>query len=108
MRQVFEAGFFHADPHPGNFLVLADGRIALLDFGMVGRLDDEHRLALVRLLGATVRQDAGAMALTFQSLGILRSPASRQAVRCDLRRLLDEYYGLSMDQFTLSDYVTAC
>ena len=43
LTQVFEAGFFHADPHPGNFLVTDDGRLALLDFGMVGYLDDELR-----------------------------------------------------------------
>ena len=40
MRMIFEFGFFHADPHPGNFFVREDGSIALIDFGMVGNLND--------------------------------------------------------------------
>jgi ubiquinone biosynthesis protein len=46
LKEVFEAGFFHADPHAGNFLVLQDGRVGVLDFGMVGQLDEELRHAM--------------------------------------------------------------
>jgi ubiquinone biosynthesis protein len=105
MRQVFGAGFFHADPHPGNFLVLDDGRIGLLDFGMVGRLDEQARHALVALLAATVRQDANGMVGTFERLGILRAPDTRDGVRRDLGRLLDRYYGRSLDEIRLGEYV---
>lgn len=52
MKQVCIDGFFHADPHPGNVLLLADGRIGLLDLGMVGRLSPEMRERLLRLLVA--------------------------------------------------------
>jgi ubiquinone biosynthesis protein len=55
--QVMVAGVFHADPHPGNVLVLADGRLGLLDFGSVGRLDASVRAALQRLLLAMDRGD---------------------------------------------------
>ena len=105
MAQVFEAGFFHADPHPGNFLVLADGRIAMLDFGMVGQLDEELRHLFWQLLIATVRQDATAVTDGLESLGVLRSPATRDAVRRDMHHLLERYYGLSIDQFEISDYI---
>jgi ubiquinone biosynthesis protein len=103
MRQVFGAGFFHADPHPGNFLVLDDGRIGLLDFGMVGRIDEQMRRALVTLLAATVRQDAAGMAGAFERLGILRAPEAQDGVRRDLGRLLDRYYGRSLDEIRLGD-----
>jgi ubiquinone biosynthesis protein len=57
LRQIMVSGVFHADPHPGNVLVLTDGRIGLLDFGSVGRLDASLRGALQRLLLALDRGD---------------------------------------------------
>jgi ubiquinone biosynthesis protein len=57
LRQIMLDGVFHADPHPGNVLVLADGRLGLLDFGSVGRLDASVRAALQRLLLAMDRGD---------------------------------------------------
>jgi ubiquinone biosynthesis protein len=58
--QITEGGVFHADPHPGNVLLLTDGRLALLDFGSVGRLDARQRLALQDLLLALGRSDPAA------------------------------------------------
>jgi ubiquinone biosynthesis protein len=58
--QITEGGVFHADPHPGNVLLLSDGRLALLDFGSVGRLDARQRLALQDLLLALGRGDPAA------------------------------------------------
>jgi ubiquinone biosynthesis protein len=57
LRQIVLDGIFHADPHPGNVLVLEDGRLGLLDFGSVGRLDASLRAALQRLLLAMDRGD---------------------------------------------------
>jgi ubiquinone biosynthesis protein len=57
LRQVLQFGFFHADPHPGNVVVLADGRLGLIDFGAVGRLDPVQRAAIVDLVAGVVRQD---------------------------------------------------
>jgi len=59
--QITEGGVFHADPHPGNVLLLADGRLALLDFGSVGRLDAQQRLALQDLVLALGRGDPAAL-----------------------------------------------
>ena len=62
LRQVVLDGVFHADPHPGNVLLLTDGRLALLDFGSVGRLDVTVRAALQQLLLAVDRGDPAAVA----------------------------------------------
>ncbi len=59
--QITEGGVFHADPHPGNILLLTDGRLALLDFGSVGRLDAQQRSALQNLLLALGRADPAAL-----------------------------------------------
>jgi ubiquinone biosynthesis protein len=59
--QITEGGVFHADPHPGNVLLLTDGRLALLDFGSVGRLDAQQRSGLQGLLLAVGRRDPAAL-----------------------------------------------
>jgi ubiquinone biosynthesis protein len=59
--QLTQSGVFHADPHPGNILLLADGRLALLDFGSVGRLDTQMRSGLQNLLLAIGRADPAAL-----------------------------------------------
>jgi ubiquinone biosynthesis protein len=59
--QITEGGVFHADPHPGNVLLLADNRLALLDFGSVGHLDAQQRIALQNLLLAVGRGDSAAL-----------------------------------------------
>ena len=58
LYQYFVSGFFHADPHPGNLFYLADGRIAILDCGMMGRLDPQTRATLTELVLAIVSSDA--------------------------------------------------
>ncbi len=68
-RSVFVHGVVHADPHPGNFLVTPDGRIALLDFGCVLRLSADERRGYARLLGHVFAGDAGAVASQLEALG---------------------------------------
>jgi len=60
LRQIFEFGIFHADPHPGNLCVLADGRVGLIDFGIVGTLSSDLQLNQLGLLAAVQRQDLDA------------------------------------------------
>lgn len=68
-RQVFRGGVVHADPHPGNFLVTADGRIAVLDFGCVLRLSLDERRGYARLLAALGAGDAAAAGRELRALG---------------------------------------
>ncbi len=72
LRQIVIDGVFHADPHPGNILLLTDGRLGLIDFGSVGRLDSELRAALQRLLLALDRRDP--VALTDALLEVTARP----------------------------------
>lgn len=61
LHMVFDDGFYHADPHPGNVLFLDGGRVGLLDFGMVGRLSEERRQQFVLLLAAVMDRDEDAI-----------------------------------------------
>jgi ubiquinone biosynthesis protein len=77
LHQVLFAGVFHADPHPGNVLVLDDGRLRLLDFGSVGRLDRTTRTALLEVLLAVERQDPAG--LTDALLAVVARPGDLDA-----------------------------
>lgn len=98
LREVFEFGFFHADPHPGNFFVRSDGAIALIDFGMVGHLDERLQDTLLRVGLAVVRQDAGRLADEFYKLGVAGGRAKRAALQRDLDHLLGRYTGRPIEE----------
>lgn len=70
-RQVYIQGYFHADLHPGNIFVLRDGRLAALDFGMMGRLSDEMRFFLARMLQGFLKRDYRQVAEVHVAAGII-------------------------------------
>ncbi len=92
LKQVFEHGLFHADPHPGNILVLENNVIAPLDFGMVGRLDRSLREAVGELLVGVVRKDVERIVRTLRELGSVDEGVDLMALRTDLADFLDRYY----------------
>ncbi|HMO57211.1 MAG TPA: AarF/ABC1/UbiB kinase family protein [Roseiflexaceae bacterium] len=91
--EIFDHGFFHADPHPGNFFVLPGGTIGLIDFGMVGRLDSDLRGALLRLTLALIRQDSRRMLEELLEIGVAPGALRTSALRRDLDRLIDHVRG---------------
>ena len=62
LKMVLEDGFFHADPHPGNIFYLPDGRIGVIDFGMVGRVSEQRRFQIVQLLHGLVERESAPVA----------------------------------------------
>jgi ubiquinone biosynthesis protein len=94
MRQFFEFGTFHADPHPGNIMRLDGDVPALLDFGMTGQLSGELKGQLATTLLALVRGDIELMINVYTDIGVFSEGADLAAVRLDLLELLDRYYGV--------------
>src|SRR6185369_2104720 len=80
-RMMLVHGLFHADPHPGNVHVAEDGRIILLDFGMVVRVPLELRRQLVAAIFAAIRRDPDALAAAFHALGLVVSGADPTVIR---------------------------
>jgi len=78
-NQVFRDGFFHADMHPGNMLLDAEGRIVALDFGIMGRLDLETRVQLARMLMGFLSGDYATVADVFYEAGFITDPDARPA-----------------------------
>jgi ubiquinone biosynthesis protein len=102
-QQFLTDGFFHADPHPGNIFYLNDGRIALLDCGMVGSIDRKTRSSLTEMLLAIV--DADASRCTQLSLRLAEPTQTLDLARIerDYDRLLRRYYNLSLDDLNTSE-----
>jgi ubiquinone biosynthesis protein len=98
---IFEHGFFHADPHPGNFFIDSSGRVGIVDFGMVGALDDRLREQLGRLLNGFLRQDPGRLADALLALGTSTGAVDRARLREDVANLLAGYFGRSVGQVSL-------
>lgn len=96
LREVFEFGFFHADPHPGNFFVQPDGSIAMIDFGMVGRLDTNLQESLLRIGMAIGRQDAERLTDEFFAIGMANANIKRKALQRDLDHFISRYAGRSI------------
>lgn len=93
MQEVFEDGFFHADPHPGNFFVMPGELIAAIDFGMVGRLSRKLREDLVRLLAVAVRLDTEGLVEQLLRMSLVEQGVDRVGLRQDLEHLLQRYAG---------------
>lgn len=106
MKQAFELGVFHGDPHPGNIRIRPDGTICLLDYGMVGLLEDEKREDLVDVFLATSRKDVRTAVEVIQRIGQPARPIDIPLLRADVRDLVETYYGLSLKQLDVSKMLT--
>jgi ubiquinone biosynthesis protein len=101
LKMVFEDGFFHADPHLGNFFVEPGGHIGLIDFGLVGVVDDHTQEHLVRVLLALTSQDADRLVDAFLQLGVTSQHVDRALLREDLEHLVSRYYGQALEAIAL-------
>ena len=96
LKQIFQHGAFHADPHPGNFIIMDNGVIAPVDFGMVGYLDVEMRNSLGSALSAFLNKDPNKLIRLFARLGFVEDDVDQGALRRDLLNLFHYYYNLPL------------
>jgi ubiquinone biosynthesis protein len=102
LNMIFRDGFYHADPHPGNLLVLADTVIGVLDCGMVGRLDDNTRDAFTSMLLAALAKDAGQFTDMVTRLARVPPDLDRDAFEVEVHDFLADYGTQSLNQFDIS------
>lgn len=97
IRQVFEMDTFHADLHPGNIMLLPDGKIGLMDFGITGSLTEQLRDCGIMLYVAIMDGDADA---AFQALVKLDEPAreDRKALKAEIRRMIEDWRGKTLQE----------
>ena len=104
-QQLYIDGFFHADPHPGNIFYLHDGRVALLDCGMVGRLDPRTQQILTEMLLAIVDIDAQRCSQLTLQLSDSAQPVILSRLENDYERMLRKYYNLNLSQINFSQII---
>ena len=100
-KMALEDGFFHADPHPGNFIIMPGNRIAMLDFGMVGKLSHSRREQILQITRAVVLREAE------QCAGVLSGWSDGQPIKfdqlvSDVEDVISQYHGVSISQLDIS------
>jgi ubiquinone biosynthesis protein len=102
LRQIFVDGFYHADPHPANLMVVGD-RIGFVDFGNAGYLTPNQKELLSDMFLQLLDQDAGGVARTVVKMGATRGRPSLEAMERDLQRLLVRYWGVSLEEIRVGE-----
>lgn len=105
LTQIFEFGYFHADPHPGNIIIQEDGRICLIDFGMVGKLMQRDKMAFAQVFISMARSDAKSMALNLKKLCISHDIENVRMLEYDLQEIIEEYTTLDVAESKIEDLI---
>ncbi|HXW99523.1 MAG TPA: AarF/ABC1/UbiB kinase family protein [Methanomicrobiales archaeon] len=98
MKQIFEDGFFHGDPHPGNLIVTPKGELVFLDFGIMGVIRPEKRHTFMNLILSILENDVDLMIRSLEKLGVKVKPDDIEGLRDDLFITLMDY-----SEFELKD-----
>jgi len=103
LRQLLDYGYFHADPHPGNLLVMNDGKLAYLDFGMMSEVSSEQRFGLIEAIVHLVNRDFDALSKDYVRLGFLTEDIDFGAIVPALSDVFNPPEGQSLTQMDFKD-----
>lgn len=103
MQETFVDGFFHADPHPGNFFVMEGNVIGAMDFGMVGYLDKRTKEQLLRLFLAVMSRDPDQIVGELVRMDMVGASVDHRRLGRDLGRFLERYWGAPLKDLRLRD-----
>ncbi|MEJ2169470.1 MAG: AarF/UbiB family protein [Desulfobacterales bacterium] len=103
-RQLMEFGLFHADPHPGNTVVMYDGRVSLLDFGIIGYLDEETMMQLANVLLGYAEHDYNLIMEALEDAGLIsEETVNLKNFRNDLKDISEPFYGRTLKTISVRD-----
>lgn len=105
MKQILIDGFFHADPHPGNMLVMTGEIIGFMDFGMMGRLDEEIKEKGVDLFIAILERKHDKIINEMLNLGITSQEIDTRSLKIDIKEMLDQYYNKPLKEIKLGELI---
>ncbi|MCE7984704.1 MAG: AarF/ABC1/UbiB kinase family protein [Caldilinea sp. CFX5] len=106
-KEILEDGVFHADPHPGNYVVLPGTVVGVMDFGKVGYVDTRDRVALTLLFIALIQMDAPAIVDQMIRLRFVERTVEREALEADLRRVLKQFQGVPLHEIRITALLNA-
>jgi len=102
MKQIFEDGFFHGDPHPGNLFVTPPGDLVFLDFGIAGIIRPERRVWFIGIINGMVEKNPTLLVKSLESLGVIIPEENREALRDDLYAAMLDAEGTTIGQYSFS------
>jgi ubiquinone biosynthesis protein len=102
IEMIFRMGVYHADPHPGNIFVTKSGELALIDFGMVGRIDERLRETIEEMLLAVGARDASMLTSLIKRVGKMPPQLDENSLSLDVDELVSNYGAQPMDSFDLT------
>ncbi|RRN72318.1 AarF/ABC1/UbiB kinase family protein [Peribacillus simplex] len=105
LQQILIDGFYHGDPHPGNIIILPGNVVALMDFGMVGRLEDETKYQFASLVINLKRGSTNGLIKTLSEMGLLTDETDMAPLRVDIDELRNKYYDIPLSQISLGGAV---
>ncbi len=105
LMQIFEFGYFHSDPHPGNIMVTPEGTLILIDFGMLGKLMKQDKFAFANVMIAMGREDAQAMARNLKKLSIEDDIEDMKLLEYDLNEIIEEYANVSVEDSSIEEMI---
>jgi ubiquinone biosynthesis protein len=106
MEMIFSLGYYHADPHPGNIVVLPGNAIGLLDFGMVGRIDEPLREDIEEMLLALANRDSVHLTSIITRIGSVPPNLDYAGLSVDVSEFISHYANQRLDEFNLSGALT--
>lgn len=106
LTQIFEFGYFHADPHPGNVFVQRNGRIVLIDFGMVGKMLKADKYAFAGVFIAMANHDPKRMAISMRRLAIEHDIKDMRQLEYELNEIIEDFAYLDVDESSIADVTT--
>lgn len=93
IEQIFDKGLFHADPHPGNILIMSRRKIGLVDMGVIGELDRGDRKSLANLFQAVLQRDSGQIYHILTQMKVFHQNEKNKNLTKEISKLLNKYYG---------------
>lgn len=101
--QLMEFGFFHADPHPANTIVMPDGRVSLVDFGIIGYLDQETMMQVANLFLGYAEHDYDMVMEALWDAGLINDDIDLKSFKIDLKDMSEPFYGRSLQTISVKD-----
>jgi ubiquinone biosynthesis protein len=100
--QIFDVGLFHADPHPGNIIIMEDGRICYIDYGMVGKINEDDKLNLIEMIAGFIEKDADRIIYSIDNFATSKKQINKSNLKNDIDELIELYHSLPLKRMSMS------
>lgn len=100
--QIFDVGLFHADPHPGNIIIMEDGKICYIDYGMVGKITDDDKVNLIEMISGFIEKDSVKIMYSIENFASVGDDVKEDELTSDIDELIEMYHSLPLKRMNLT------